>query len=158
MLMITLGYQFSPSWNRKTEQSDLASADEMTLRYDLFSGDQVFVVDGVDFSAKWGWIPLLDFAACLVKIVSGLEAGESELVFEFTESDAQLQFNRQGSDVLITSNYSDGKATVRLDELKGAVNSHAERLLNEALRAHPALKYNRSLMSWYPAVAKVHCS
>lgn len=156
--MIDLSYSLSSSWNERTADVDWASTDETTLRYKAFLGDQVFVVNGVDFSARWGWVPLLDFAACLVRIVRGLEAGESELVFEFTESDAQLRSNRQGNDVLITSSYSNGKATVRLDQLKEAANLHAERVLKEAVNAHPALKSYRSLMSWYPAVTKAQFS
>jgi len=153
--VINLSYSLSGSWNERAEAVDWKTADETTLRYEAFLGDQILIVNGVDFSAKWGWVPLMDFAACLVRIVKGLEAGESELVFEFTESDAQLQFNRQGNNVLITSNYNNGKATVRLDELKKAANLHAERVLNEAMNSYPALKANRSLMDWYPAVTKV---
>lgn len=152
--MIDLSYSLSSSWNERAADIDCGSADETAIRYRAFFGDQIFIVNGVDFSAKWGWVPLMDFAACLSTIIKGLEEGQSELVFEFTESDAQLQFNRQHDRVLITSSYSNGKATVGLDELRNAANLHAELVLREAMTLHLALKTNRSLMAWYPSVIK----
>jgi hypothetical protein len=153
--VIDLSYNLSPAWKESAASTDWSRVDETTLRYKAFLGDQIFVVNGADFSARWGWVPILDFAACLVAIIKGLEAGESELLFEFTESDAQLQFNGQGENVLITASYSKDKATVRFDELKAAVNLYADRVLSEAVNLHPGLKANRSLASWYPSVIKV---
>jgi hypothetical protein len=152
--VIELSYSFASSWNERAAGFSWSSADETTLRFKAFLGDQIFIANGVDFSARWGWVPLMDFAACLVRIINRLETGEPELVFEFTESDAQLQFNRQGNNVLITSNYCNGKAAVELGELRAAAILHADRVLNEAINSHPALKANSSLMSWYPAVTK----
>jgi hypothetical protein len=152
--VITLSYILSADWSAKAANTDWAAADETTLRYGAFMGDQMFTVDSADFSAKWGWVPILDFAASLVKITQGLLADETELVFEFTESDAQLQFNRQGPNVLITSNYSSAKATVLLSELERAASSYAECVLRDALNLHPALKANRSLAAWYPSVCE----
>jgi hypothetical protein len=152
--MIELSYSLSSSWNERASGVDWARADETTLRYKVFLGDQLFIVNGVDFSAKWGWVPLLDFAACLVKITEELENGHSEQVFEFTESDAQLQFNRQGDSVLITSNYSNGRATVQMSELKAAANSYAERVLSDAMSLHQGLRANPSVTRWYPCAAK----
>ena len=131
---------------------DWTKADETTLRYQTFLGDQIFVANGADFSAKWGWIPLLDFAAGFVAITRRLVVGEAELVFDFTECDAQLQFNRQGSNTLITSSYNNAMATVPTNELAQAANSYAERILRDAISLYPALKANRSLAGWYPTL------
>jgi hypothetical protein len=35
-----------------------------------------YKANGVDFSAKWGWVPLLDFAAALMTITEELESGQ----------------------------------------------------------------------------------
>ncbi len=149
-MTIDLSYSLSTSWNERTPDVDWARADETTLRYKALFGNQKFIVNEVDFSAKWGWVPLMDFAACLATIIKGLEEGQLELVFEFTESDAQLQFNREDDKVLITSSYCDGKVTVSLDELGNAARLHADQLLRDAMTLHPTLKSNRSLMAWYP--------
>jgi hypothetical protein len=154
--MIEISYNLSSSWNATAQIMDWAKADETTLRYRAFLGDQIFVVNGADFSAKWGWIPLLDFAAGLVAITRGLVAGEAEVAFDFTESDAHLQFNRQGSNTLITSSYSNATATVPMSELEQAASSYAERVLREAISLYPALKANHSLAGWYPTLAQIH--
>src|SRR5437868_1600713 len=138
--MIDLSYKLSDEWNAKATNVDWSGADETTLRYHVYLGDQVFVVNGVDFSARWGWIPLLDFAAALVAVTRGLAAGETELAFEFTESDAHLQFNRQGNNTLITSSYSNATATVPTNELEQAAGLYAECVLNDAINLHTGLK------------------
>ncbi len=79
-----------------------------------------------------------------------LNSKGNELTFEFTESDAQLQFNRQDKNIFISSNYCDVKSTVSLIEFNDAVTSYAEHVLNEALNAYPALKANSSFQTWYP--------
>src|SRR4051812_46182723 len=96
---INLSFDFSTSWIKSSTAADLSLIDEMTLRYKTFLGDQKFIAKGTDFSARWGWVPILDFAACLMEITERLKQGESELVFEFTESDSQIHFNRQGENV-----------------------------------------------------------
>ena len=120
----------------------------------MFLGDQIFVVNSADLSARWGWVPIFDFAASLVAIAKELVAGETEVVFEFTESDAQLQFNRQGDNTLITSSYSNAKATIPMDELQHAARLYAERVCRDAICLHPCLKANRSFAVWYPSAIK----
>ena len=48
--MIDLSYSLSSSWNERAADIDWGSADETTLRYRAFLGDQIFIVNGVDFS------------------------------------------------------------------------------------------------------------
>jgi len=59
--MITLDYRLSPLPGDRTDR-ELVSASESELRYSLFLGDVVFRVGDADFSANWGWVPVLDFA------------------------------------------------------------------------------------------------
>jgi hypothetical protein len=148
--MINLSYTLSPTWN--VGDIDWANADETTLRYRAFLGDQMFFVNEADFSARWGWIPILDFAASFVRITEGLTANNAEARFDFTESDAQLQFHHQGDSVLITSNYSKAQATVAGKELNLAVACYAGSVLKDALNVHPELKDNRTFALWYPRI------
>ena len=83
--MITLDYILDPAPN--DAEANLAEVDELRLRYDCFPGDVVFVVGAVDLSARWGWVPILDFAVGIKQIADGL-GGEDR--FEFTESDATI--------------------------------------------------------------------
>jgi hypothetical protein len=126
--MITLDYELSPDWNRRTTKIDLRSADEMTLRYDCFLGDVVFVVDGADFSARWGWVPVLDFALGLRAIASGLVSKAQEL-FEFTESDAVIEFRRQGDLLRIEAGYASAAAELRRVEFSLHVERFVARLV-----------------------------
>jgi hypothetical protein len=55
-------------------------------------GDRFIAFNGVDFSVRWGGIPILDFAAVLVYATEELIRGASESFVDFTESDNALQF------------------------------------------------------------------
>src|SRR3712207_3536434 len=84
--MIHLGYQLSPLWRARNSGADYQRADEGALRYDLFLGDVLFKIDEVDLSARWGWIPVIDFALTLHLMTDALEPNQTK-IFEFTESD-----------------------------------------------------------------------
>ena len=64
--MIKLDYKIDET--DLTADGDLSSSSidsDTKLHYYAFYGDITFIVDGADFSAKWGWVPVLDFAVCL---------------------------------------------------------------------------------------------
>lgn len=139
--MIVLDYELSPAWNRKTGEVDLRGADEMTLRYDCFLGDVVLVVGELDLSARWGWVPVLDFALGL-RSVAGDLAAAGEQVFEFTESDATIEFRRKGAAVEISSSYVDGAAEVAHVDFSLQAEQFLARVVEELGRAHPELADN----------------
>ncbi len=142
--MITLNYQLSPSWNRKTNEVDLASADETVLRYEVLLGDVILNANGHDFSAKWGWVPVVDFAASLRHIVNKLnEQNGLETKFEFTESEAALRFKRNDDMVLISASYASGEAHVPLAELTASVESFSRRVASELSQQFPPLCENK---------------
>ncbi len=148
--MIELAYKLSDAPESGVFDHNLTKFDETELRYHFFFGDQIILVDGVDFSARWGWVPLLDFAACLVAIVSALSTGEGAQVFEFTESDACLWFERVERDVMLRSNYCDARATVPLTELEQAAWKYAESIVEDAKKRCPQLAADPTLINWYP--------
>ena len=49
---------------------DFLSAPQEHFHYYFFLGDVTFIVDEVDFSARWGWVPILDFAVTLSEVIS----------------------------------------------------------------------------------------
>ena len=149
--MIRLDYRLSDEWRNKAATFDWVTADETSLRYRALTGDQIFVIGDVDFSAPWGWVPLLDFAAGLVAIARRLREGAPECAFEFTESDAKLEFSARDGAASLRSNYYPGQtAVVSVDDLDEAARAYAARLLREAISLYPALGKNASLKSWYP--------
>lgn len=140
--MLKLDYALSPSWNAQSSAA-LEDADETVLRYDCFLGDVIFLVYQVDLSARWGWVPVLDFALGLNAIVDAL-AGEDivEEVFEFTESDATIAFRRDGVAVEVEASYVPGAARVAYKDLRAAVKGFVVRVLGDFTRDHPELGRN----------------
>ena len=137
--MVTLDYKLSADWN--PYELDLRSADEMTLRYDAFPGDIVFRIDDADFSAQWGWVPILDFALALRTIVERLDGHDREL-FEFTESGATIGFRRDGGTIEISTSYASAIARAPLFELSNAVDTFIDELADALETQHPELADN----------------
>lgn len=139
--MLRLDHSLSPTWTGPAVA--LADADESTLRYDCFLGDVTFTVFGVDLSAKWGWVPILDFALSLDSIVDVLAEGDgADAVFEFTESDAVISFRRVGDTVEIEASYVPGLAKVGYAHLRGAAERFLLRVLEDLVSQHPGLGSN----------------
>ncbi len=131
--------------------ADLTLADKAALRYDLLLGDIVFEVDGCDFSALWGWIPIIDFAASLRRISSEMTTSKrADAVFEFTESDATLQFQRTNNRVIISASYVPCRAEVPIAEFALAVAAFSRRLVDSIEQKYPSLLQNKELRSLLP--------
>jgi hypothetical protein len=147
--MIEIDYRLSPPWNEGKATLDLAAADEMELRYHAFPGDQILRIDGVDFSAAWGWVPLLDFAAALTHAATHVATTREEAV-GFTENEARIVLRSKGPRVTLSCSYADGEATVGQRELAEAARRYAARLRDALSQQFPGLRRNRSLGRWYP--------
>lgn len=139
--MVTLDYRLVPQANDVADRA-LDSASEDDIRYRLFLGDVVFRVGEADFSAIWGWVPVLDFAMGLEHVVRDLLRGNKEAEFEFTESDSTIRFERDEGEVFVSANYAPRRAVVKLETLVGAVRTFRTQVLNDLLMAHPALRLN----------------
>ena len=130
--MLALDYSLDPASSRKSGEVDLAKASLEDLRYGLFLGD-VYLRDpdaGVDLSGPWGWVPVLDFALSLKAIVEALQQEES-VRFEFTESEAALDFRRDGDDVEIAATYAPGIVRLPLRTFRDQVLAFARRVVSE---------------------------
>ena len=134
-----LDYRLSDEW----DETDLSTAEETDLRYSAATGDIVLRADRTDLSANWGWIPLIDFALALREIAESLTTAEIRETFEFTESDATLEFEREGQDVAISGSYAPGEViVVPLPVFREHVSEFARRLDGELLAKHPELGNN----------------
>jgi hypothetical protein len=118
---------------------------EEDLRYRVALGNLVFHVGDKDFSADWGWIPLVDLAASFAEIVRKLEGGSASETFEFTESDAWVRFERRGEKVLVSTSYGEGAGEIALHSGSEAVKSFRERLRSELVRQHPQAAHNAAV-------------
>jgi hypothetical protein len=135
-----MDFRLSEDWDE--DLADLATAEETDLRYYVAPGDVVLCTDQTDLSANWGWIPLVDFALALREIADALSEAEGSETFEFTESEATLQFDRVGDQVVITSSYAPGELTLPLSVFRDQVDEFARRLNKELLQKHPELELN----------------
>ena len=135
-----MDFRLSEDWDE--DFADLANVEETDLRYYVALGDVMLGRGQIDLSANWGWIPLIDFALALLEIADALSAAEGSETFEFTESEATLQFDRVGEEVTITSSYAPGEIRVPLPEFKYQVDDFARRLDKALLDKHPELELN----------------
>ena len=140
--MLKLTCRLSPAQQAKMPSIELSMIDEIALRYDLFLGDIVFKGDNYDFSTNWGWVPIVDFMACMNLIVIELLKDVGTSHFEFTESDAKITFINDGSMIRIECTYADGSCQVSLEEFARNVVMETRRLRRELLGACPTLSGN----------------
>ena len=135
-----LDYRLSEDWDENS--TDLVSADEADLRFYAATGDIVLRSDQADLSARWGWIPLIDFALALRKIAEALAASDGSETFEFTESDATLEFDRRGTEITIRGSYAIGEITLPFAAFVDRSADFARRLDVELLAKRPELRSN----------------
>ncbi len=107
-----LDYRLSEKWDK--DSTDLSTVTETDLRYYVAPGDIILRAEQTDLSANWGWIPLIDFALALREIAEALAIADGSETFEFTESEATLEFKRQGQKVAISGSYAPGEVIVAL--------------------------------------------
>lgn len=153
--ILQLDYRLSDVWNDKTSQADLATVDEMTLRYELLLGDVILKAEDMDFSARWGWVPVLDFAASVRQIAEQLtESDGIEANFDFTESNAEIFFKRRGNLILISTNYASGEVQISLTEFGAAIADFVSRVAKELSRLYPSLTQNIWFHRMFPTSSK----
>lgn len=135
-----LDYRLSEDWDENS--ADLAAADETDLRYYAAIGDVILRNDQTDLSARWGWIPLIDFALAMREIAKALESTEGTQTFEFTESDATLDFERRGEEMIVSGSYATGEIVVPFAAFKEQAADFARRLDEEVRAKRPDLELN----------------
>lgn len=138
--MISLAYELGPAAGQ-LELDDWSGVDEIGLRYHAFLGDVRMVVEGVDFSTRWGWVTILDFAVSLRRSAESLRSASSARV-DFTESDAEVRFTRSGSRVDVEASYVGGSASVDLDEFIAASEEFLAETIAELCAMFPGLDRN----------------
>lgn len=123
----------------------LKSATEADLRYDCFLGDIILIVGDADFSARWGWVPVLDFALCLKSVASQLEQppyGEER--FAFTESEAEIVFRRTDATLTVSASYTSAVADLAFTVFLKSVEGFLLRITRALARDFPEFSSNKT--------------
>lgn len=145
-MTVDLSYALDPRSAACPPDVDLRTASPEELHYLCFPGDIVFVVEGADLSARWGWVPVLDFAITLRATVRAL-AAEPEAKLEFTESDETIRFTREGDRVRVGATYTEAAATADRAELEAAAERFLRTVVDDLTTAHAALAENPYIAS-----------
>jgi hypothetical protein len=143
---MNLDYQLSDEWEE--DSLDLTAVDETELRYNVALGDLLLSSDDVDLSARWGWIPLLDFVLALNEIAGKLDQEGAEEVFEFTESSAELRFARLGGKIVISASYAEGELKVAPTLFEKRIREFATKIGKEVATKFPGLATNKVFKQW----------
>lgn len=141
--MIEIDYQLSEEWSRKDGHYDLGDADETALRYNVLLGDVKLRINGAELGTDFGWVPLVDFAACLKQIAKELGSSPTgEAVFDFTESDAAIRFVRRDQNIEISASYAAGVGCASFNDFVAAVDAFVARVRADLSSQFPSLKNN----------------
>ncbi|HCU51565.1 MAG TPA: hypothetical protein DGG94_17495 [Micromonosporaceae bacterium] len=149
--MLLVDYELSPSWNRR-QLADWSQATETSLRYDSFLGDIVFRADDADFSARWGWVPVLDFGLSLKNALEHVERDAQVVTIEFTESDAVIRLEPVGHKVKLTASYVPEVATVEYADLVDVTYQFLGRLIEDLIAHQPGLERNPVIVATLEAI------
>jgi hypothetical protein len=136
--MVTLDYTFDPEGLTKLHDFNFAKLTGTDLDYHLYCGNIVFRVNGVSFDAAWKWIPVFDFCVRLNEAITQLQS-RKRAVLEFTENEAIIEFESNGSFVFIRASYVRDVARVEFQELREAVRGFSEKLIRELSERWPAV-------------------
>lgn len=140
--MIHLDYNLEPSEIRKIEGVDLITATANDLDYYLFCGDIIFRIDNTNLDARWGWVPIINFATQLYLIASEIKEGEARKL-EYTESAAVIEFSRQGGIIEIKAEQAHAKVEASLYELRESATIFICRLFSNLTSRWPKLAQNQ---------------
>ena len=115
--------------------------DQMSLRYDMFLGGIVLTDRDNQIPFNWDWIPVLDFAFCLITILNKFLYGDSENEeFEFTESERKLYFVKEGNNINIRTSFSEDHLKVPFEDFRFALYKFFEDVILNIYDKNPHLK------------------
>jgi hypothetical protein len=125
--MFEIQYSVSPNFESKN-----ISNEPMDLRYDYMLGSITLRHCDSSIMMDWGWIPIYDFAICLVEICNKLLKGEQRQEFEFTESDAKILFGRRGIDMIkISTTFSNEEIEMSLLDFQNGIAGFYKSITSE---------------------------
>lgn len=125
---------------------DYSTVSEDFLHYSAFPGDIIFTSEDVDFSARWGWVPILDFAICWYRLAMNI-CKETSQQFGFTESAAFIRMQTLDKrTVLITTSYAQGSISIAVDELQRHARTFLAKTILDLCVINPTLEQNPTIV------------
>jgi hypothetical protein len=149
--MFEINYNFSDD-----NSSDVTQADETVLRYSHFLGSVILKNGNNSVSINWDWIPLLDFALCLITIFNNLVQkikGEEE--FEFTESEAKIIFQKDGDRIKIITSFSDEILEMRFEDFQKTIKKFYKDVIFDILGKNQGLRNNTTFLGYLKEAQKM---
>lgn len=136
--------------------SNVAQADEVDLRYNLFLGSLILKTSINSVVIDWDWVPLIDFSICLLAICNVLfekEQGEEEM--EFTESDSRLFFQKNGDRIRIATSFSDENLEMSFEEFQRGVKQFYKDLIFDIVEKKEEIKNNATFTEYLMEAEKM---
>jgi hypothetical protein len=149
-MSIFVDYRSDAASHRNAQRLRVEDISRFALSTSIFTGDQIFLIDGHDFSFVGYNIPLLEFARALVLSIDELQDGADQALSHPLDIDERLAFSRTNSSVTLSSTLTGDTSLVSMDELSQAIRNYGRRVLSDFLVACPAAKDSRDLFDWYP--------
>lgn len=148
--MIEIKYFFSEEHIQKN-----MVINEVSLRYELFLGSLIFKNGSQQLFLDWNWIPILDFALCLLKITSELSESpiENEKEFDFTESDERIKFEKNESIIKISFSFSNEIFESTIEDLQNVSHDFYKKVVFDILKKNNGIE-NDLIFSKYLMDAK----
>ncbi|NII29044.1 hypothetical protein HB364_28455 [Pseudoflavitalea sp. X16] len=142
--MFEIEYNFS-----NTNSENIVDADETTLRYSLFLGNLTLKNAGKSIKIDWDWVPLLDFALSMVMICDNLHENKNgEELFEFTESDEKIIFEKNGNKIKITTSFTDDALEMDFVIFKTITDKFYKKLISDIFIKNQELKDNTAFIKY----------
>jgi len=149
--MFEINYNFSNG-----NSQDVTKADETALRYNFFLGGVILKNGNNSISLDWEWIPILDFALCLLTICNSLGqkiSGEEE--FEFTESEARIIFQKDTDRMRIVASFSNETLELGFDDFQKTIEEFYKDVVFDALGKNQALRNNTTFWKYLKEAEKM---
>jgi hypothetical protein len=138
-ITLNLNYRLKNDLETLSEPALFVESNEVDLRFRLALGDLILTTPQADFSTRWGWVPLIDFAVSVQEIIDDLRRGVHQARFEFTESEATLTFSRNEDELVITASYAPGRIEIPLTSFAERLRQFKNDLRADLVKAHPVL-------------------
>jgi hypothetical protein len=122
--------------------------DETNIRYDCFLGSIKLKNEKISILIDWEWIPLLDFALCLLIISKQFHKINQVEEFEFTESDSKLIFQKTGSSIKIFFSFSEELLETSFEEFEEGCKMFYKNLLQEIVTKNENIEKNAFFLKY----------
>jgi hypothetical protein len=140
----------------KDNDMNVVNADETALRYNFILGSIALKKDNNSITLDWDWIPLLDFAICLLAICNSLvKKGQGMEKFEFTESDSIITFQKNGDKIRVVTSFSDQFLEMSFEEFQKVIRKFYKDVIFEAAEKNQAIKKNDSFIKYLKEAEKM---